>query len=375
MTTRYYANGPAHALSAAVADSSTTSIQVDSVSGWPTQFPFTIIIDKDGILEEICDVTDVLGTTLTIVRGADSSLASAHAAGVSVVHGVSAREFRESNTHINSTENVHGTTGSLVDTDSSQTIPGAKEFTGGLSTAGGNVVDDASDQTIGGIKNFVNRPTTSSEGDIVTEGGANFFTGANNFSVGQFTVNSAADFNGTEDHSGAETHTGTESHSNTETHTGNETHSGTVRLSNSVHQYAIAQDNVNVENNSTNTFSAGAHPLGLTFVAPPSGAVFVTVSSFFEQSINDHAAYVGFAVRAGGTLGSGTVVLASSSRRALLASGTVTTGTPVRAEGSRRYPVSGLTPGSTYNVQCEFATDSGGGCTVNMREILVEPVL
>ena len=83
-------------------------LTVASFSGFPPNFPFTIIIDRDTIDEEVAECTGVSGSTLTVTRGVDGTTAVSHAVGAQVEHGVSAREFRESRQHEGNTENVHG---------------------------------------------------------------------------------------------------------------------------------------------------------------------------------------------------------------------------------------------------------------------------
>lgn len=79
---------------------SNTSFIVASISGFPTSYPYTLIVDPDTSKEEVLTVTAGSSTTLTVTRGADNTQAVAHSAGAVVRHGVSAREFRESETHI-----------------------------------------------------------------------------------------------------------------------------------------------------------------------------------------------------------------------------------------------------------------------------------
>jgi hypothetical protein len=217
MSRRFYRNGQATSLTAPV-DAVSTSITVSSATSFPTQFPYTLILDPDGVLEEVVDVTTAVGNTLTIVRGVDGTTASPHSAGVQVYHGVSARDADEANDHINKTTNVHGTSGSLVDTASTQSIAGAKTFTGTLATSGGTVVDTGSTQTISGSKTFSSAPTMSN-GQTVS---------------GAETHNGTETHNGSETHNGAVTYTNTETHNGSETHTGTETHSGAVTFSNGI---------------------------------------------------------------------------------------------------------------------------------------------
>jgi hypothetical protein len=74
---------------------------VNAVAGWPASTPYTLLVDAETINEEIVEVTNRSGTTLTVTRGVDGSTAKAHDAGADVRHGVSARDFAEPNNFIN----------------------------------------------------------------------------------------------------------------------------------------------------------------------------------------------------------------------------------------------------------------------------------
>jgi hypothetical protein len=77
-----------------------TSFIVGSISGFPTDYPYTLIVDPDTSKEEVVTVYGGSGTTLSVYRGADNTQAVAHSAGAVVRHGVSGRDFRESENHI-----------------------------------------------------------------------------------------------------------------------------------------------------------------------------------------------------------------------------------------------------------------------------------
>lgn len=121
MAIRYYANSARAALVIAVGTGNTT-ITLTSTAGFPVQFPYTVIIDQREATEEVVEVTSASGNTLTVTRGADGTTAFSHAAGATVGVGFSARDLREPNTHINSTNNVHGVTGNLVGTSDTQAL-------------------------------------------------------------------------------------------------------------------------------------------------------------------------------------------------------------------------------------------------------------
>ena len=101
MARRYYSSTAARTTLSSAIDNATTTVGVTAVSGWPSSFPYTLIIDQDTVNEEIIEVTNRSGTTLTVVRGVDGTSAVAHDAGAAVNHGVSARDFNEPNLHVN----------------------------------------------------------------------------------------------------------------------------------------------------------------------------------------------------------------------------------------------------------------------------------
>lgn len=194
MTRRYYRNGQATALTAPM-DAVQTSLEVDQASSFPTQFPYTLIVDPNGVLEEVVEVSNAVGTTLTVTRGVDGTTASAHSAGAIVFHGVSARDHDETNAHVNATTNIHGVTGGLVGLAGNQTIAGDKSFTGAVTVGGSAVMTLGAVQTVPGKKTFDDLETTAG-GDVMTLGATQTVTGNKTYT-------------GTETHQGAETHSGT----------------------------------------------------------------------------------------------------------------------------------------------------------------------
>ena len=91
MPTRNYSSTAGIMQLVSPATSVATTIAVDAVGGLPV-VPFTLVLDPGTSSEEIITVTDVSGTTLTVVRHEDGSSAVAHAAGANVRHMATAEE-------------------------------------------------------------------------------------------------------------------------------------------------------------------------------------------------------------------------------------------------------------------------------------------
>lgn len=119
---RYYSSIAQQTTLTSGVTNSGTSIQVASTAGFPGSTPFTLALDYGSASEELVDVTNVAGLTLTVVRNVDGTASSSHNPGAVVRHVSSARDFTDSRTHEASTSGVHGVTGSVVGTSDSQTL-------------------------------------------------------------------------------------------------------------------------------------------------------------------------------------------------------------------------------------------------------------
>lgn len=106
---------------------STTTFAVTETTGFPA-VPFTMTIDPGRSTEEVITVTSQVGLSLTVLRGEDGTAAQPHDAGASLRHMATARDLREPQEHMASTNGVHGTVGDVVGTGDQQVLDN-KTFT------------------------------------------------------------------------------------------------------------------------------------------------------------------------------------------------------------------------------------------------------
>ena len=148
MARRYYSSTAVATTLSGNINNSTTSITVAALSGYPAQTPFTAIIDPDTASEEVVEVTNVAGTTLTVTRGVDGTTASSHNAGAVFRHGVSARDFDEANAFVNG----GGVANSLVNAKGDLVTASANDTPAILSVGTNNFQLVADSSTATGLK-------------------------------------------------------------------------------------------------------------------------------------------------------------------------------------------------------------------------------
>ena len=198
MTTRKYTSRSQQTTLSSAVTSGATVIPVTNAS---TLFSgttisagqtFTIVIDPDTALEEICDVTAASSNNLTVTRAVDMSGASAqdHSSGAVVRHMMIGRDLRESNLHIEATgsyndgtsaHNLHGlgsSDGVVVGTTATQTLTN-KTLTAPVLTGAGvdasivfeGATADAFETTLTVVDptqdNTITLPNTSGTVDII----------------------------------------------------------------------------------------------------------------------------------------------------------------------------------------------------------------
>lgn len=160
---------------------SATSIVVNAVTGFPVSYPYTLILERDTVNEEVVKVTAAAGVTLTVVRGQDGTAGVSHANGAVVEHGVSAQDFTEPQAHIAASAAVHGLAGTVVGTTDAQTLTNKTVALGANAVSGttaqfNTALSDNDFATLAGAETLTNK-TLASPTFSGTATGASF-TGA-----------------------------------------------------------------------------------------------------------------------------------------------------------------------------------------------------
>jgi len=132
----------------------------------------------------------------------------------------------------------------------------------------------------------------------------------------------------------------------------------------------VSADGTDITAITSTTPAAGSPVVGTTFTAPPSGRVWVNLSGGLYAEAASTEVILGWELRTGGTIGSGTVVSGYAANGDL----GISTGRGITSQitTTRREPVSGLTPGSVYNVRTMHWVGVGTG-RVTYRKLVIEP--
>lgn len=138
-----------------------------------------------------------------------------------------------------------------------------------------------------------------------------------------------------------------------------------------VRNHAPLDDGTTTSTTFTTTRSGATSPVGVAFAAPPSGKVEVGINAALTSSAETTSAYyviVGYQIRTGSTLASGTVIESPSDSLSIQGYGVNT----------RRYGmthlIDGLTAGSSYNITCMYRVGNASNTgSINRIELIIRP--
>ena len=169
---RYYSSTAVKTTLSSSIGSADSTMTTASMSGFPSSYPYTLILEKDSANEEIVTVTALVGTSLTITRGVDGTSGRSHSAGTSVEHGVIALDFTNLRAHEANAANVHdiGAGASVVGTTTTQTI--SNKTLGSALAAGGFKITGLADPTNAqdaATKNWTETSMTSQVAQATTQ--------------------------------------------------------------------------------------------------------------------------------------------------------------------------------------------------------------
>lgn len=123
MTVRQYIDNATQRKVSGAITAGVTSITLDSLVGLPTNYPYTATLGLGTTAAEQVLVTAAPGgNSLTVTRNYNGQGAFSHPDSETFDHTAVAKDYQESNAHVNATFGVHGVAGSVVGTTDPQTL-------------------------------------------------------------------------------------------------------------------------------------------------------------------------------------------------------------------------------------------------------------
>jgi hypothetical protein len=168
MPSRYYSAIAQDTTINGAITNSQTSVVVNAVVGYPSNYPYILALDYGAAAEELVKVTNASGLTLTIVRGYNGTTAVAHATGATVRHVITAQDLTDAQTHYDSTTGAHGVTGAIVGTTDTQTLTN-KTISGASNTVTNIPISTGVSGLGTNIATFLATPTSANLASAMTD--------------------------------------------------------------------------------------------------------------------------------------------------------------------------------------------------------------
>ena len=153
-----------------------TTLAVTATTGFPAA-PFILTLEPGTANQEVVLVTAVASLNLTATRGYDSTTGVSHNAGAVVQHSHAAIEFREANTHVNATANVHGVVTPVGVTEAqaltNKTVDLASNTLTGTKAQFNTAISDADMATLTGTETLTSKTLTTPNIATINDGSGN----------------------------------------------------------------------------------------------------------------------------------------------------------------------------------------------------------
>lgn len=177
---RYYSSIAQDTTLTAGVNSSATTLPVAATTGFPTNYPYSLVLDDGTASEELVSVTGASGLNLTVTRGYNGTTATSHALAGTVKHCFVGQDMTDFRTHEAASLSVHGLGASeaVVGTSTTQTLTnktmdgGSNTFTNIPSSALAAIPESGVTNLTTDLAAKVAKSTVTAKGDLLAATGS-----------------------------------------------------------------------------------------------------------------------------------------------------------------------------------------------------------